>query len=82
MQFILLQITDSNNAYNYLPIVLQLIFAVGLIAGIMVLSNYLGPKRVTTDKLQNFESGVEIKGNWVGKALAQCACLLVFLSLV
>jgi NADH-quinone oxidoreductase subunit A len=63
MQFILLQITDSNNAYNYLPIVLQLIFAVGLIAGIMVLSNYLGPKRVTTDKLQNFESGVEIKGN-------------------
>jgi NADH-quinone oxidoreductase subunit A len=29
----------------------------------MVLSNYLGPKRKTSDKLQNFESGVEIKGN-------------------
>jgi NADH-quinone oxidoreductase subunit A len=29
----------------------------------MVVSNYIGPKRKTTDKLQNFESGIEIKGN-------------------
>ena len=29
----------------------------------MVLSNYLGPKRKTSDKLQNFESGIAIKGN-------------------
>jgi NADH-quinone oxidoreductase subunit A len=63
MQFFFLQVTDTNNASNYLPIALQLIFAAGLIATIMVLSNYLGPKRKTADKLQNFESGIEIKGN-------------------
>ncbi len=63
MQFFFLQVANTNSATNYLPIALQLIFAVGLIATIMVLSNYLGPKIKTSDKLQNFESGVEIKGN-------------------
>lgn len=63
MQFFFLQATSSNNAANYLPIGLQLIFAVGLIATIMVISNYIGPKRKTNDKLQNFESGIDIKGN-------------------
>src|SRR5205085_6236053 len=42
---------------------LQLIFAMGLIATIIVGSDLLGPKRKTSDKLQNFESGIEIKGN-------------------
>jgi NADH-quinone oxidoreductase subunit A len=54
---------NTNSAANYLPIALQLLFAVGLVAFIMVLSNWLGPKRVTDDKLQNFESGIDIKGN-------------------
>ncbi|WP_462219943.1 NADH-quinone oxidoreductase subunit A [Ferruginibacter sp.] len=63
MQFFFLQTVNTNNTYNYLPIALQLFFAAGLIITIMVLSNYLGPKRKTTDKLQNFESGIEIKGN-------------------
>jgi NADH-quinone oxidoreductase subunit A len=63
MHFFLLQATELNNAANYLPIGLQFIFAVGLIATIIILSDYLGPKRRTTDKLQNFESGIEIKGN-------------------
>jgi NADH-quinone oxidoreductase subunit A len=63
MQFYFLQVANTNNATNYLPIALQLLFAVGLIATIIVLSDYLGPKRKTSDKLQNFESGIEIKGN-------------------
>jgi NADH-quinone oxidoreductase subunit A len=63
MQFFFLQTSAVSSAANYLPIGLQLVFAMGLIATIMVLSNYLGPKRKTTDKLQNFESGIEIKGN-------------------
>lgn len=62
MQFFLLQ-ANTNNAENYLPIVLQLIFAIGLIVAIIKGSDLLGPKRKTTDKLQNFESGIEIKGN-------------------
>lgn len=63
MEFFLLQATDVNNAANYLPIILQMIFAVGLIATIIVGSNRLGPKRKTSDKLQNFESGIQIRGN-------------------
>lgn len=63
MQFFLLQAGDINNASNYLPIGLQLLFAIGLVATIIVGSNKLGPKRKTSDKLQNFESGIEIKGN-------------------
>jgi len=63
MEFFLLQATNVNNAANYLPIALQIIFAVGLIATIIVGSNLLGPKRATSDKLQNFESGIQIRGN-------------------
>ena len=63
MEFFLLQSTNINNAANYLPIGLQMLFAIGLIASIIIGSNYLGPKRATADKLQNFESGIEIKGN-------------------
>lgn len=59
----MLQATNVNSAANYLPIGLQMLFAVGLIATIIILSDWLGPKRKTADKLQNFESGIEIKGN-------------------
>lgn len=61
MQFFLLQAV--NSADNYMPVALQLLFAVGLIATILVGSDLLGPKRKGSDKLQNFESGIEIKGN-------------------
>jgi NADH-quinone oxidoreductase subunit A len=62
MQFFLLQ-AGVNSAENYLPIALQVIFAIGLIVTIIIASNFLGPKRNTADKLQNFESGIEIRGN-------------------
>ena len=64
MEFFLLQATDVNNAANYLPVGLQMLFAVGLIATIIVGSNYLGPKRATADKLQNFESGIQKTVIW------------------
>lgn len=63
MKFFLLQATELNNAASYLPIGLQMLFAIGLIATIIIDSNYLGPKRATADKLQNFESGIDIRGN-------------------
>ena len=63
MKFFLLQAIDSNNASNYLPIGIQLFFAIGFIATMMILTHRFGPKRQTSDKLQNFESGIEIKGN-------------------
>ena len=59
-----LQITpDVNNASNYLPIGIQLLFAVVFIGGMMALTHLFGPRRKTTDKLVNFESGIESRGN-------------------
>lgn len=63
MQLFFLQAAGANSTVNYLPIALQLIFAIGLIATIIWGSDKLGPKRKTADKLQNFESGIEIRGN-------------------
>ena len=63
MQLFILQINNVNSASNYLPIGLQLLFAIGFIATMMGMTHYFGPKRNTVDKLQNFESGIEIKGN-------------------
>ena len=55
--------TTVNNASNYFPIGIQLIFAIAFVALMMFLSHWLGPKRQTSDKLQTFESGIEQKGN-------------------
>jgi NADH-quinone oxidoreductase subunit A len=62
MYFFFLQIA-KNGTMNYLPIVLQIIFAVGFVATMIIASSRFGPKRKTADKLQNFESGIEIQGN-------------------
>ena len=63
--FIILQAAPAelNSATNYLPIVIQLIFAAGLLTLMLWGSSKLGPSRKTIDKLQNFESGIEIQGN-------------------
>ena len=63
MHFFILQATDINNASNYLPIGIQLFFAIGFITTMMLLTHSFGPKRQGSDKLQNFESGIEVKGN-------------------
>jgi NADH-quinone oxidoreductase subunit A len=55
--------TANTGPGSYLPIGLQLLFAVGFVAVMMGVTHLLGPKRKTTDKLQNFESGIEVQGN-------------------
>lgn len=60
---ILLDTTASNTSYNYLPIAIQLIFAAGFVATMMFLTHFFGPKRKTTDKLENFASGIETHGD-------------------
>ncbi len=62
MHFFFLQIA-RNGTMNYLPIVLQIIFAIGFVATMIFASSKIGPKRKTADKLQNFESGIKIQGN-------------------
>lgn len=54
---------DVNSSFNYFPIVLQLLFALGFIVVMMIVTHLLGPKRATAEKLDNFESGIESRGN-------------------
>jgi len=60
---VLQQVSDLNSSFNYFPIAVQLIFAVVVVAGLIALSHFLGPRRNTSDKLENFESGIEKQGN-------------------
>ena len=57
--------TGSNTATaaSYLPVAIQIAFAVGLVAFLMVVTHLLGPKRKTSDKLQIFTSGIESHGD-------------------
>ncbi|HVZ98396.1 MAG TPA: NADH-quinone oxidoreductase subunit A [Chitinophagaceae bacterium] len=48
---------------DYLPIAIQLIFAVILVGGIIFITHVLGPKRKSQEKLENFESGIESHDN-------------------
>jgi NADH-quinone oxidoreductase subunit A len=65
MDLYLLQAVNqsADSAYWYLPVGLQLIFAVIFVGAMMGLTHLLGPSRRTSDKLANFESGIESVGN-------------------
>lgn len=58
-----LQTQYVNSTSNYLPIGMQLIFAILLLSLMIYGTNALGPKRRRADKLVNFESGIESQGN-------------------
>ncbi len=62
MQFFL-SANETNNAANYLPIALQLLFAGGFVAFMILVSSLLGPKRKTDDKLATFTSGIPTHGD-------------------
>jgi NADH-quinone oxidoreductase subunit A len=55
--------STANTSMNYLPIVIQLVVAIGFVVFMMSVTHLLGPKRRTSDKLANFESGIESVGN-------------------
>ena len=62
--YLLQAVTQSpDSAYWYLPIGLQLLFAVLFVGMMMGITHMLGPSRKTADKLTNFESGIESIGN-------------------
>jgi len=54
---------DASNAASYLPVGIQFLFAIGFVGLVLGVTHILGPKRKTSDKLQNFESGIESVGN-------------------
>ena len=55
-------VTNVNSAESYLPVGLQLLFAIGMIGLLMAVTHMLGPKRQTSDKLATFTSGIESHG--------------------
>ena len=63
MNFLFLDVQRANTPVDYLPVALQLIVAVGFVVVMMLVTHLLGPKRKTSDKLINFESGIPSVGN-------------------
>lgn len=62
MNFLLLT-ADQNTPFNYFPVALQLVIAIGFVGMMIGVTHLLGPRRKTKDKLVNFESGVPSVGN-------------------
>lgn len=53
----------QSSAVSYLPIIFQMLVAIGFVVGTMLVTHLIGPKRKTSDKLTPFESGIEVVGN-------------------
>ncbi len=53
----------QSTPVNYLPIIFQILVALGFAVGTMVVTHMIGPKRRTAEKLTPFESGIEVIGN-------------------
>lgn len=53
----------QSDQLSYIPILMQLILAVGFVVGTILISGKLGPKRVSETKDKNFECGIESVGN-------------------
>ena len=52
-----------TNQLDYFPILMQMLLAVGFVAGMIIISGKLGPKRHSKNKDINFECGIESIGN-------------------
>lgn len=52
-----------STAHDFLPIIFQVIVALGFVVVTLFATHLLGPSRKTSDKLQTFESGIKIVGN-------------------
>lgn len=63
MNILFLAAEATKSASSFMPVAIQLIVAIGFVAIMMIASHLLGPKRRTSDKLINFESGIPSIGN-------------------
>lgn len=48
---------------DYIPILIQSLVVLGFVITMMLFTHYLGPKRSSREKLENFECGIEGLGN-------------------
>jgi len=53
----------TSTAQDFLPILFQVIVALGFVVVTLLATHLLGPKRKTNDKLTTFESGIKVVGN-------------------
>jgi NADH-quinone oxidoreductase subunit A len=53
----------QSNTIDYLPIIMQAVFAAGFVALMIGLSHIVGPKRKSLVKDANFECGIQSFGN-------------------
>jgi NADH-quinone oxidoreductase subunit A len=54
---------NPDSSFWYFPVGLQLLFAIGFVGVMMAVTHWLGPKRNTPDKLENFASGIKSHGD-------------------
>ncbi len=52
-----------SSSIDYLALVIQFAVAAGFVVTTMLVTHYVGPRRKTSDKLENFECGIESTGN-------------------
>ena len=48
---------------DYIPVLIQSLVVLGFVISTMLLTHFLGPKRFSREKLENFECGIEGMGN-------------------
>ncbi|KDN56651.1 NADH-quinone oxidoreductase subunit A [Flavobacterium seoulense] len=53
----------QSDQYDYLPILMQALLAIGFVVATIIISGKLGPKRNSAIKDKNFECGIESVGN-------------------
>lgn len=53
----------TSTAQDFIPIIFQVIVALGFVVVTLVATHFLGPRRKTKDKLTTFEAGVKSIGN-------------------
>lgn len=53
----------QSSQIDYIPILMQTLLAIGFVAGTIMISGKLGPKRNSKKKDINFECGIESLGN-------------------
>jgi NADH-quinone oxidoreductase subunit A len=52
-----------SNSIDYVAIFIQFLVAAGFVGTTLLVIRFVGPRRVTSDKLESFESGIESIGN-------------------
>ena len=55
-------VNDVDSSGSYIPVAIQVLLVVGLISFLLGVTHWLGPKRKTADKLENFASGIDSHG--------------------